>query len=250
VMMQRPELAANFGTRYDLDWHQFAGTPPGVQGLAAGTLDCATVGGLSVADGLEKGADIVLLGELIEERGDAMSTPWMATKASGIDSVDDRQGKTVATPAIGASTDYIQNDYIEQQSGLVAGEDYENVELPFAQMQETLLARRVDVGVFPQPFFAAAMATGEGTPLFRFAIADWLADPANRGAAVAASTSATGMPPDVLGGYLLGPDYVRPAHGVIDRHPLRAEWDVFHGRGALTTELHVDDHVIPELLAP
>ena len=285
VMMQRPELAANLGTWYDIEWHQFAGTPPGVQGLAADTLDCATVGGLSVANGLEKGADIVLLGELIEERSDAMSTTWMASKASGIDSVDDLKGKTVATPAVGASTDYIQNDYIEQQTGLVAGEDYENVEVPFAQMQETLLAGHVDVGVFPQPFFAVAMATGEVTPLFRltdeidpfvqllngcrrdfveqrrdaiekfqqdwFAIADWLADPANRAAAVAASTSTTGMPGDVLAGYLLGPDdYVRPAHGVINRQALQAEWDFFHRRGALQTQLQVDDHVIPELLVP
>ena len=285
VMMQRPELAANLGTSYEVEWHQFAGTPPGVQGLAAGTLDCATVGGLSVANGLAKGADIVLLGEIIEERGDGMSTTWMATKASGIDSLDDLQGKTVATPAIGGSTDYVQNDYIEQQTGLVAGEDYENVEVPFAQMQETLLAGRVDVGLFPQPFYAAVMATGEVTPLFRltdeidpfvqllngcrrdfveqhrdaiekfqqdwFAIADWLADPANRADAVAASAAATGVPAAVLDGYLLGPDdYVRPSHGVLNRQALQSEWDFFHERGALPTALQVDDHVIPELLAP
>ena len=68
MMMHDPQVAKNLGTWYEIEWHQFAGTPLGVQGLAAGTLDCATVGGLSVANGLDKGADIVILGEFIEER--------------------------------------------------------------------------------------------------------------------------------------------------------------------------------------
>jgi ABC-type nitrate/sulfonate/bicarbonate transport system substrate-binding protein len=74
VMMQQPELAEHMGTWYEIEWHQFAGTPPGVQGLATDTLDCATVGGLSVANGLARGADIVLLGEFFEEREPHFST--------------------------------------------------------------------------------------------------------------------------------------------------------------------------------
>jgi hypothetical protein len=83
-----------------------------------GTRDCATVGGLSVANGLDRGADIVLLGELIEERSEAMSTTWMATKASGIDALDDLRGKTVVTVAAGVSTNYVQDDFIEERTGL------------------------------------------------------------------------------------------------------------------------------------
>ena len=43
VLMKHPEVAPGLGKAYTLEWHQFAGTPLGVQGLAAGTLDCATV---------------------------------------------------------------------------------------------------------------------------------------------------------------------------------------------------------------
>ena len=138
VMMRHPEVARNVGKAYDIEWHQFAGTPLGVQGLAAGTLDCATVGGLSVANGLDRGADIVILGEFIEERRSKMSTPWMVRKDSGIDSLDDLRGRTVATAAAGGSTDYLQDYYIEQQMGLKPDRDYKKVEVPFGQMQETL----------------------------------------------------------------------------------------------------------------
>jgi ABC-type nitrate/sulfonate/bicarbonate transport system substrate-binding protein len=106
VMMHHPQVAKNLGTAYEVEWHQFAGTAPGVQGLAAGTIDCATVGGLSVANGLDRGADIVLLGEFIEERRAYASTTWMVRKDAGIDTPADLKGKTVAAIG-GGSTDYL-----------------------------------------------------------------------------------------------------------------------------------------------
>src|SRR5918999_4635747 len=101
VMMKYPHVAEHLGTWYEIDWQQFSGTALGVQGLAAGTLDCATVGGLSVANGIDRGAEIVLLGEFIEERQPNFSTAWMVRKDSGIQSLDDLAGKTVATSAVG-----------------------------------------------------------------------------------------------------------------------------------------------------
>jgi ABC-type nitrate/sulfonate/bicarbonate transport system substrate-binding protein len=139
--------------------------------------------------------------------------------------------------------------------------------------------------VFPQPFYGAVMATGEVTPLFRitdvidpfvqllngcrrdfveehrevierfqqdwFAVADWLAEPANRADVIAASAAATRVPADVLDRYLLADgDYHRPPHGVIDTAALQEEWDFFFDRGVLQQRLVVDDHVMPELVEP
>ena len=36
VMMRHPEVARNLGKAYDIEWHQFAGTPLGVQGWPPG----------------------------------------------------------------------------------------------------------------------------------------------------------------------------------------------------------------------
>jgi ABC-type nitrate/sulfonate/bicarbonate transport system substrate-binding protein len=285
VMMQHPEVAPNLGTAYDIEWHQFSGTALGVQGLAAGTLDCATVGGLSVANGIDRGADIVILGEFLEEREPYFTTRWMVRKDSGIDSLDDLRNKTVATNAVGGSTDYLQDFYIEEQSGLKPDRDYKKVEVPFGQMQETLLSGRVDMGLFPQPFYGAVDATRQVKTMFRLTdqiepfvqllngcrrdfiedneeairrfqedwvtVAEWIADPGNRDQVVAASAAATEIPADVLDRFLLTKqDYFRPPGGAVSLEALQEEWDFFRERGGIEQELNVSDHVIDELLPP
>lgn len=285
VMMEYPEVAKNMGTWYDIEWRQFAGTALGVQGLAAETLDCATVGGLSVANGLDQGAEIVLLGEFIEERQPNFSTAWMVRKDSGIQSLEDLEGKTVATSAVGGSTDYIQDFYIEEQSGLAPDKDYEKVEVPFGQMQETLLAGRVDMGLFPQPFYGAINATGDVKTMFRLtdqidpfvqllngcrrgfiedneaviekfqedwaAVADWVLDPKNRDKVIQASAASTKIPAEVLEGFLLTKqDFFRPENGAVDVDALQEEWDFFRERGGIKQDLTVTDHVIEDLLPP
>jgi ABC-type nitrate/sulfonate/bicarbonate transport system substrate-binding protein len=283
LMMEKPEVAENLGTAYEIEWHQFSGTALGVQGLAAGTLDCASVGGLSVANGIDKGADIVIMGEFLEERAPYFSTTWMVRKDSGIDSLEDLRGKKVATNAVGGSTDYLQDFYIEEQAGLKAGRDYEKVEVPFGQMQETLLAGRVDMGLFPQPFYGAINATGDVKPMFRLndeiepfvqilngcrrdfveeneaamrafqedwaRIADWMAEPANRDEVIAASAAATKIPADVLDRFLLTEkDYFRPERGAVSVDALQEEWDFFRERGGIEEDLRVTDHVVDDLL--
>lgn len=283
VLMHDPQVARDLGKWYDVEWHEFAGTALGVQGLAAGTLDCATVGGLSVANGIDRGADIVILGELIEERRPNHSTAWMVRKDSGVDSVADLRGKTVATAAVGASTDYLQDYYIEARGGLQAGRDYEKVEVPFGQMQEALLSGRVDVGLFPQPFEDAIAATGKVKPIFRVVdelepfvqllngcrrdfvekneaamhkfqedwtrIARWIAEPSHRADTIAASSHVTGIPARILRRFLLTKrDYFRPPGGAVSIAALQKEWDFFREHGGLKHDLEVSDHVIDALL--
>jgi ABC-type nitrate/sulfonate/bicarbonate transport system substrate-binding protein len=278
VLMKHPEVAPDLGKAYTIEWHQFAGTPLGVQGLAAGTLDCATVGGLSVANGLDKGADVVLLSEMIEERKPNFTTPWMVRKDSGIDSLSDLKGKTVATNAVGGSTDYVQDDYIERKTGLKANVDYKKVEIPFGQMVETVLSGRADMGLFPQPFYGQINATGKVKTMFRLndsiepfvqilngcrrgfvddhkeamskfqsdwvRVTRWVADPANRAKVVAASAAATKIPAHVLDHFLLtDQDYYRPPDGRINTAALQHEWDFFHASGAFKRDLKVSDHV-------
>jgi ABC-type nitrate/sulfonate/bicarbonate transport system substrate-binding protein len=284
VMMKHPKVARHLGTWYDVEWRQFSGTALGVQGLAAGTLDCATVGGLSVANGLDKGADIVILGEFLEERKPNFSTAWMVRKDSGIDSLDDLRGKTVATNAVGGSTDYLQDFYIEEQAGLKAGKDYKKVEVPFGQMQEALLAKRIDMGLFPQPFYGAINATGDVKAMFRLTdeiepfvqllngcrrdfvekheaviekfqedwatIAQWIADPKNRDATIQASAAATKIPAKVLDKFLLTrQDYFRPGNGAVNVGALQKEWDFFRERGGIQQDLKVTDYIIEDLFS-
>ena len=159
------------------------------------------------------------------------------------------------------------------------------MEVPFGQMQESLLSGRVDMGLFPQPFYGAVNATGEVKPMFRLTdqidpfvqllngcrrdfveeneevvrklqedwtrIARWMAKPRNRGKVIEASSAATKIPADVLERFLLTKqDYFRPPNGAVSVEALQAEWDFFRERGGIKQDLRVTDHVIDALLPP
>jgi NitT/TauT family transport system substrate-binding protein len=220
----------------------------------------------------------VILGEFLEERKPYFTTPWMVRKDSGIDSLDDLRGKTVATNAVGGSTDYLQDFYIEQQAGLRPDRDYKKAEVPFGQMQETLLSGRVDMGLFPQPFYGAINATGEVKPMFRLTdqiepfvqimngcrrdfvedhqaamrafqddwmqVARWIKDPANRDEVIDASAEATKIPANVLKKFLVTKqDFFRPERGAISVDALQEEWDFFRERGGIQQDLKVTDYL-------
>ncbi len=273
-------IAPNMGKWYTIEWFQFAGTALGVQGLAAGTLDCATVGSLSAPNGIEQGAPIVLTGEFIEERKPFFSTTWMVKKDSGINSLGDVRGKTVATSAIGGSTDYLQDFHIKDETGMGPGNGYEKVELPFSQQQEALLANRIDMGLFPQPFYGRILATGQVKPMFRVVdvqnpfvqllngcrrsfiqdhpremkafvldwirVGNWIRNPANREKVIDASVAATKLPRDVLQTYLITQqDFYRPPSGAVNIKALQANWDFFFRQGGIKKRLKVTDYLMP-----
>jgi len=280
VMITDPTKAPNAGKYYTVVWNQFAGTALGVQGIAAGTLDGATVGSLSMPNGIEQGADIVVTGEFIEERSPYFSTAWLARKDSGIKTLADLKGKNVATSAIGGSTDYIQDFYIRDKTKMLPGVDYKKIELPFAQQQEALTTGKIDLGIFPQPFFGRAMATGLFVPLFRLTdaqnpfvqlmqgfsgdfvrknplavrkymedfvtVANFVKDPANRATVIAATSTVTKIPSAVLEHFLLtDDDFYRPVHGAVSVAGLQKNWDFFHQEGGIKTPLKVTDYIKP-----
>jgi len=277
VMIHDSAKAPNLGRYYTIVWNQFAGTALGVQGIAAGTLDAATVGGLSMPNGIEQGADIVAVGEFIEERTPYFSTAWLVKKDSGIKTVADLRGKNVGTSAIGGSTDYVQDYYIRDKAKLAPDTDYKKIELPFAQQQEAIATGKIDLGIFPQPFYGRAMATGLYTPLFRVVdvqnpfvqllqgfsgdfvrknpvtvrkfmedwvtVANYVKNPANRDAVIAANTSVTKIPAAVLDKFLLtSDDFYRPVHGAVNAAALQKNWDFFRQEGGIKKELKVSDY--------
>jgi ABC-type nitrate/sulfonate/bicarbonate transport system substrate-binding protein len=280
VMLTDPAKAPNLGRYYTIVWNQFAGTALGVQGIAAGTLDAATVGSLSMPNGIEQGADIVVTGEFIEERSPFFSTAWMYKKDSGIKTIADLKGKNVATSAIGGSTDYIQDFYIRDKAKLLPGTDYKKIELPFAQQQEALLNGKIDLGLFPQPFYGRAMATGLYAPLFRLTdvqnpfvqlmqgfsgafvkanpvavrkfmedwvtVANYVKDPKNRSAVIATTNAVTKIPVAMLDTFMLtNDDFYRPEHGAVNGPALQKNWDFFHQEGGIKKVLKVNDYLSP-----
>ncbi|WP_165491968.1 ABC transporter substrate-binding protein [Egibacter rhizosphaerae] len=279
VMMAFPEVAPNLGEEYEVEWLQFAGTALGVQGLAAGTLDGATVGGLSSANGLAEGADIVLTGAMIEER-EICTTPYVVRADDDIEEPADLEGRVRGTSAIGGSTHYIGRAEFEE-AGLTEDEDYEVVEVPFAQGEEALREGEIDVMELASFFGIQALDSGDFETLFCVTdvvdpfvqllqgfrgefieehpevveafqedwqtVTEWVLDPDNRDDVITATHEATEMPEDLLEGFLLidDLDYNRPPQGGLDVEALQDNWDFFHEVGELP-ELDVREHVDEE----
>jgi hypothetical protein len=166
LMSTNPELAPNLGTWYELEFTEFPGTSAIVQGLAAGSLDVGTVGSLTVANGLDQGADLVITGQYIQDREGWGQSIWLVRADSGIDGPDDLAGKTVATNQVGSYVDYVADAYIRDEGGLEANRDYDKVEIPFPQQMDALGSGQTDVGVFVPPFGPTALASGEYEQLF------------------------------------------------------------------------------------
>lgn len=284
VMIHDPAQAPNLGKCYDIEWSQGTTGTVTVQNMATGQLDAGTVGSLSVAAGIAKGADFVVTGSLISEKKPYFSTTWMVNKDSGIDSAADLDGKTVGASGIGNSTNLIQELYLEKEGG-IKPDSYETVELPFPLQQQALAKDEINVGVFVQPFYLAAAKTGDFRTLFKLTdvidnfpqlmqaftrefveenpeavkcfvedwatVANYVKDPANRSAVIAATAKVTKVPAEQLEPFLLTKkDFYRPANGAVDRDAVQAAWDFYRQRGDLTEDLDVEDHVVKDLLPP
>ena len=55
-MLKRPAEFPSIGKDYTVEWQQVQGTAVSAQALAAGALDCATLGALPIAQGVASGA--------------------------------------------------------------------------------------------------------------------------------------------------------------------------------------------------
>jgi ABC-type nitrate/sulfonate/bicarbonate transport system substrate-binding protein len=282
LMITNPELAPNLGTWYELEVTEIPGTAAAVQGLAAGTLDAGSVGGLTVANGLAEGAELVITGDYGRDRDGWGQSNWLVRKDSGITSVDDVAGKTVAVNQVGAYVDYVADYYLREEAGLEAGVDYEKVEIPFPQMQEALEAGQIDVGMFPAPFAFRALPTDQFDPLFtasdvqeemivilqafrrgfveeheevtrRFLedyveVSRYMADPDNRQTVIESAAETSQQPVEDVDAYLLTEhDNYRPEDGAVDPDLVQSNWDFFYEQGAFDTELNVEDYLMPEL---
>jgi sulfonate transport system substrate-binding protein len=282
LMSTNPELAPNLGTWYELEFTEFPGTSAIVQGLAAGSLDVGTVGSLTVANGLDQGADLVITGQYIQDREGWGQSIWLVRADSGIDGPDDLAGKTVATNQVGSYVDYVADAYIRDEGGLEANRDYDKVEIPFPQQMDALGSGQTDVGVFVPPFGPTALASGEYEQLFsaidvqeelivvlqaftrgfveeneaavqKFvedfrALSDYMVDPENHETVLESFVETSGQPRETAEAYLLTQDdYYRTPEGAVQPELLQSNWDFFHDQGAFEAELSVEDHVMPEL---
>jgi len=165
-MMKRPERFPAIGTRYNIEWTQFQGTSPMTQALAAGAVDCATQGVLSMANGVVNGGlKAYIVAQHVYEKPGGFSVYWAVKDDSPIKTAADLKGKTVGISVLGGGT-YGPFAMILKKAGVDPEKDIKLVETGFAVSEDALRQGRVDAVNMNQPFAARAEAKGGIRKLF------------------------------------------------------------------------------------
>jgi NitT/TauT family transport system substrate-binding protein len=104
------------------------------------------------------GLDIVAVAGGHFETEGSTSNVLVARKDSGIKSIKDIAGKTVATPTIGAILHVALLHWMMKEG--IDANSIRAVEVPFANMPDQMAAGRIDVAVSAQPFGDRMLAAG------------------------------------------------------------------------------------------
>ncbi len=172
LMAARPDITPNQGKAYRLTMTPFRGNADRLTAFDGGQLDVATSATPSTLFAAEQGLPLKIIASVAREKQGSFNTTYLALEDSGIRSPADVKGKTIGIVDFKSATELWARAAIEQ-AGLNPDRDVSFVVVPFPGMGEALRAKRIDVGVFPEPFLTIEK---------------------NRGGVVQVWTSKTGVP--------------------------------------------------------
>lgn len=165
-MMRRPTEFSDLGKTYKIEWTQFQGTSPMTQALAAGALDCATQGVLSLANGVVGGnLKAYIVAQHVFEKPGGFSVYWAVMDDSPIKKISDLKGKNVGISVLGGGT-YGPFAMLLKKNGVDPEKDIKLAEVGFSISEDALRQGRVDAVNMNQPFAARAEAKGGTRKLF------------------------------------------------------------------------------------
>ncbi|MBI3077647.1 MAG: ABC transporter substrate-binding protein [Deltaproteobacteria bacterium] len=166
LMKARPDLTPNQGKSYTLKFVPFRGNTDRFNAFIAGQIDGGTVAAFTAIFARAQGISLKLVASLSKESPKGFSSALLTLEESGIRQPADLRGKTIGIVDYKSSTDL----YVRQAlrgAGLDPDRDVKLVVIPFPAMGNALRTRKIDAGVFPQPFYAAELQKGGVRQLFR-----------------------------------------------------------------------------------
>ena len=153
LMAARPDITPNQGKLYTLKFIAFRASDDRIRGYEAGQIDGGTIPGPTALFAAEQGLPFKLMASISKEvpGGNWHNTTFLALADSGIRSPRDLRGKRIGIVGFKTATELWARAAIDA-AGLNAERDVSFLIVPFPAMGEALRARRIDVGVFPNPF--------------------------------------------------------------------------------------------------
>lgn len=196
LMIAKPDITPNQGKWYTLKVTQFRASDERLSAFEAGQLDAGTMPVATALFAADKGVPMKLMASIIRESVSptVFKTTFLTLDNSGIKSAKDLKDKTIGVVGFKTATESWTRA-AAASAGLDPAKDIKLVVVGFPAMGEALRAKRIDVGAFPQPFYAIEKA---------------------RGGVVEAYTSRTGAPYDEDNlTMMFNPDFVAKHPGVV-----------------------------------
>ena len=159
LMAARPDLTPNQDKAYRLTMTAFRGNADRLNAFEAGQIDLATSATPSTLFAAEQGVPLKILASIVREKQGSFNTTYLALEDAGIRSPADVRGKTVGIVDFKSATELWARAAIEG-AGLNPDRDVSFVVVPFPAWARALRAKRIDVGVFPQPFVTIEQGRG------------------------------------------------------------------------------------------
>jgi len=278
IMFAESGIAQYLGKSYDYAPVHFAGTPPVVTAIATGDLDIGVFSyssfGLAIENAKLDDLRVVLDGFQDGVPG-YYTGEFMVLNESPIRTIEDLQGKVIATPGAGTALDIAVRAMLRQHH-MEDKKDFTIIEIGLPNMKAVLLGKKADlisagtsvgdpalraaarnlftqydaIGTTQMIVFAGRMGFLQKN---RAAVVDFLADvlrarrfyfdPANHKEAVEIVAQYTKQPPANLDRWLFTKgDYYRDPHGLPNLDALQGDELLLRQLGFLKTEIDVKKH--------
>src|SRR5215510_9872628 len=166
-MQKKPELLANMGKSYDVEWVRFAGSGDAMPALVAGKLDGCLATPFPMANALfQTRVPVTVVHQLLSFGFDGYYDDATVVRAdSGINNPAGLKGKIFGVNAIGSTVE--QNVRImARKHGLDPDRDLTFVEGRPPFLPAMVRDNKVQAATLFQPFFEQAMAKGDLKVLF------------------------------------------------------------------------------------
>lgn len=167
LMKARPDLTPNQGKAYSLEFTMFRANADRMNAYQAGELDGGTIAANTALFAAAQGLDFRLVASISREATapDTFQSTFMVMEDSPIRTVADLKDKTVGIVDYKSSTDLWARGAL-QKAGLDPDQDVKLVVVPFPAMGDAVRTRKVDAGVFVQPFYTFEKQKGGLRDLF------------------------------------------------------------------------------------
>jgi ABC-type nitrate/sulfonate/bicarbonate transport system substrate-binding protein len=165
LMKAKPDLTPNQGKIYNLTLTPFRGNTDRFSAYQAGQLDGGTVAAFTALFAKAQNIPLKLVASIARESGKGERSTFLTLDGSGVNSVADLKGKTVGIVDYKSSTDLWARVAIKK-AGLNPDRDVKIVVVPFPAQGESLRAKKIDAGIFPQPFLAIEESKGGTKKIF------------------------------------------------------------------------------------